>query len=300
MSGPKAGLLIRRFHNITTVIPSFLPFSSPVHRPQLVNPSLSSTPPPATMVSTRSHPSSFPEPTSSPTKQRSVTPTPPANTTVTRAKRPSSSSAGVWSHTPSNLTLIWLAISLPLVIWDSGYVFLRPHSMPGGKYHWPWQPYELYGNVDHVYGFKAYNNGVGFTAAQGTLNVVETIGYFVYLYIVYTKGTPSEEEGRGAPSKEKVGGLGKAMRVTGYWAGVACLIGFGVTVMTWSKTVLYWLNEAYSGFDNIGHNDAATLFFLWILPNGPWIVIPIYLTYVFGAEILQGLEFAAGDSKKFQ
>ena len=57
-----------------------------------------------------------------------------------------------WSHTPSNLTLIWLAISLPLVIWDTGYTLLRPHSMPGGSLHWPlWKPYDLYGRVDHVY-----------------------------------------------------------------------------------------------------------------------------------------------------
>ncbi|KAF2226071.1 hypothetical protein BDZ85DRAFT_192705 [Elsinoe ampelina] len=250
------------------------------------------------MVSTRSHPSNFPSPTSSPSKQRSVTPTPSASTTVTRRKPTSTNS--VWSHTPSNLTLIWLGISLPLVIWDCGYVMLRPHSMPGGKYHWPWQPYELYGRVDQVYGFKAWNENNGFTAAQGTLNIVETVGYLVYLWIVYTKGRQSEVEGRGAPGTDKVGGLGRAMRVTGYWAGVACLLGFAVTVMTWSKTVLYWLNEAYSGFDNIGHNDAWTLVTLWVLPNAPWIVIPIYLTYVFGAEILQGLEFAAGDVKKVQ
>ncbi|PSK60258.1 hypothetical protein B9Z65_1156 [Elsinoe australis] len=251
------------------------------------------------MVSTRSHPSQFPGPTPSPTK-RSITPTPSSNNAVATRGKGSSPSAGVWSHTPSNLALIWLAISLPLVIWDSGYVMLRPHSMPGGSLHWPWKPYELYGKVDHIYGFKAFNNRNGFTAAQGTLNILETLGYFVYLYIVWSKGSQADVDGRGAPSKEKVGGLGKAMRVTGYWAGVACLVGFGVTIMTWSKTVLYWLNEAYSGFDNIGHNDWFSLVFLWIIPNGPWIVLPMYLTYVFGVEILQGLEHAAGDSKKFQ
>ncbi|PNS20091.1 hypothetical protein CAC42_5541 [Sphaceloma murrayae] len=267
------------------------------------------------MVSTRSHPRSFPSPSASPTK-RSSTPTDtgarskrstsPTDTTIAQTSKgtPSSStsasSPSVWSHTPSNLTLLWLAISLPLVIWDSGYVFLRPHSMPGGKFHWPWKPYALYGTVDHIYGFKAYNARNGFTAAQGSLNVVETIGYFVYLWIVWSKGAQEDVQGRGAPGRDKVGGLGRAMRVKGYWAGVACLVGFAVTVMTWSKTVLYWLNEAYSGFDNIGHNDPWTLVLLWVIPNGPWIVIPIYLTYVFGMEILQGLESAAGDTKKFQ
>ena len=47
------------------------------------------------------------------------------------------------------------------------------------------------------------------------------------------------------------------------------------------------------GFDNIGHNDGTTLFFLWIIPNGAWLVLPAYMIWVFGREILQGLELAA-------
>jgi hypothetical protein len=27
------------------------------------------------------------------------------------------------------------------------------------------------------------------------------------------------------------------------------------------------LNEYYSGFDNIGHNDVVSLIFLWIIPK---------------------------------
>jgi hypothetical protein len=58
------------------------------------------------------------------------------------------------------------------------------------------------------------------------------------------------------------------------------------------------LIEACSGFANIGHNDWASLFFLWIIPNGAWIIFPLYLSYVFGQEIIQGLEAASGGSKK--
>jgi len=32
--------------------------------------------------------------------------------------------------------------------------------------------------------------------------------------------------------------------------------------------------------------------------SGAWIVFPTYLGYVFGKEIIQGLEFAAGGGKK--
>ncbi|KAJ4294958.1 hypothetical protein N0V88_005198 [Collariella sp. IMI 366227] len=42
-----------------------------------------------------------------------------------------------WSHTPTTPVLLWLAISLPLVAWDTGYMLMRPHTMPGGSLHWP-------------------------------------------------------------------------------------------------------------------------------------------------------------------
>ncbi|KAK4135228.1 hypothetical protein BT67DRAFT_433376 [Trichocladium antarcticum] len=122
-----------------------------------------------------------------------------------------------WSHAPGTLTLLWLAISLPLVAWDTAYVLLRPRSMPGGSLHWPlWAPYALYGEIDHMYGRKQWALGNGFPAAQALMNAAET--------------------------------------------AIAA-------VMTVSKTVLYWLNEYCSGFDNIGHNRPVTLFFPWIIPK---------------------------------
>jgi hypothetical protein len=56
------------------------------------------------------------------------------------------------------------------------------------------------------------------------------------------------------------------------------------------------LNEAFSGFDNIGHNSLATLIPLWIVPNGAWIVLPCYMIYVVGMEIWAALD-AAGAKK---
>ena len=149
----------------------------------------------------------------------------------------------VWSQTPSNLTLLWLAISVPLVIWDTGYVLLRPHSMPGGKYHWPlWVPYELYGRTDYVYGWKAWNEHNGFTAAQGWLNVVETLGYIFYMYIVYTNGRQSAKQGRGAPTDTGV--LSESRTLQGQAAGLAVLVGYSASIMTVSKTVLYCMSQA--------------------------------------------------------
>lgn len=104
--------------------------------------------------------------------------------------------------------------------------------MPGGYLHSPiFTPYELYGSVDYVYGWPAYNDGDGFNGAQSTLNVVETVGYLVYLGVAWSKGT---REGRGPSVKGGMWG-----RIEGGWGAAAAVGGFAVSVMTLSKTVLY-------------------------------------------------------------
>lgn len=160
----------------------------------------------AIMVSTRSHKTEFPPLDLSPSKA------------LTRTSR----RRGKWHHTPDPTVLLWLMISLPLVAWDAAYVFGRPYTMPDGWLHSPiWTPYALYGEVDYIYGWKAWNEHNGFTAAQTALNVIESIGYIAYLWVVWRFG---EGEKRVLPNA---------------WGGVACLVGFGLCVMTVSKTALY-------------------------------------------------------------
>ncbi|KAI1815982.1 hypothetical protein GGS20DRAFT_540369 [Poronia punctata] len=192
-----------------------------------------------------------------------------------------------YAHTPTNLTLLWLAISLPLVTWDTLYVLLRPRTMEGGDLHWPlWVPYKLYGEVDHWYGWKAFNANSGFTGAQGTLNVVETLMYLYYFFVYYQNAVSVPVGGSGSGGeKRKV--------VVGRKAAKAVLVGFGAAVMTLSKTVLYWLNEYYSGYDAIGHNDLGDLILLWIIPNGAWIVGSAYMTYSLGQDIIDNLAGSA-------
>jgi len=230
------------------------------------------------MVSTRGHPQEFPEPDLTPSRS---TPSRPR-----KAK---------WSHTPSNLAISWLLISLPLVAWDTGYVMLRPHTMPGGSLHWPlYVPYELYGKVDYIYGWKAFNEHNGFTSAQGLLNIVESLMYGYYLYILYAYGRQSKAQGRGAPKASTIGFLGQQRYVDGQMGALAVLVAYSAAIMTVSKTVLYWVNEYYSGFANIGHNSFQDLLFLWIIPNGAWLVLPSYMIYLSGSEILQGLTIVGG------
>jgi hypothetical protein len=186
------------------------------------------------MVSTRNHPRTFPPPDLSPSKQpstgspvkrstRSTSVADSSNGDLAVAKRSRARSTTAWSHTPSPLVLLWLAVSLPLVVWDTGYVLGRPHTMPGGKWQGPlYAPYKLYATVDLLYGWPAWERQDGFTGAQASMNVVETIMYGMYLYVVFARGQ-----------------AGAKRRVVGRDAGWAVVLGFAATVMTLSKTVLY-------------------------------------------------------------
>jgi hypothetical protein len=58
------------------------------------------------------------------------------------------------------------------------------------------------------------------------------------------------------------------------------------------------LNEAFSGFDNVGHNSLARLIWLWIIPNGAWIVLPAYMINVVGREIWAALDVAGAKKSR--
>ncbi|KAI0425927.1 hypothetical protein F5Y09DRAFT_80637 [Xylaria sp. FL1042] len=195
--------------------------------------------------------------------------------TTRSATKASASPTTTYAHAPSGFTLFWLAISLPLVIWDCGYVLLRPRTMEGGDLHWPiWAPYALYGEVDHVYGWKAFNSGNGFTGAQGFLNVLETVMYAYYALVYFQNAVPV---------------VGGTKKVVGRKAAIAVLVAFSAAVMTLSKTILYWLCEYFSGFDNIGHNSLQDLIFLWIIPNGAWLIGPTVMIFELGGELVNNL-----------
>ncbi|EPS45488.1 hypothetical protein H072_532 [Dactylellina haptotyla CBS 200.50] len=194
-----------------------------------------------------------------------------------------------WSHTPSPLFLLWLCISLPLVMWDFTYVFLRPHSMPGGKWHLPWTPYSIYCEVDLVYGFKHYEDGEGFNPAQSTLNILETAMYLYYLYLVRNY--------RGVQKKGEHVGIFGERKMYGKDAAKAVLWGLVPCVATFWKTVLYWLQEILGQYKNIGHNSPNVLFWFWIVPNSPWMILPGYMIYIFGKEIVDGLAIASMEAE---
>lgn len=198
------------------------------------------------MVSTRNHPRNFPPPDTSPTKSGGSDASPASTTSSTavattrkRRSAPNKRHSG-WVHAPSHLTIGWLLVSLPLVFWDIGYMLLRPHSMPGGSLHAPlWKPYALYGTVDLLYGWPAWEEKNGFAGAQSWMNVAESMFYVAYLWVVLKNGHDDGRKGGRGATVKSLGWLGRARIVGGKEAGIASVLGFSASVMTLSKTVLY-------------------------------------------------------------
>lgn len=202
------------------------------------------------MVSTRHHPREFPPPatpsstTSSPaTNSKAVAKTsPPPSSAGSGSGSGSSSRSSKWVHTPAAVVTVWLTVAIPLVLWDVGYMLLRPHSMPGGKLHSLWSPYALYGTVDYNYGWAAYNSRQGFPGAQSWLNLFETLGYIYYLAVVYRHGHTVTSSGRASQKKQKKGLLWllkDEKAVPGRVGAIALVIVFAANMATLSKTLLY-------------------------------------------------------------
>ncbi|KAK7045385.1 hypothetical protein VNI00_007634 [Paramarasmius palmivorus] len=171
------------------------------------------------------------------------------------------------------LASLWFTLTLPVILWDASYCFLRPRSMFGGDLHYIWKPYSIYQNVDLVYGVRTYEEaargeGGGFTNAQSLMNLLETGGNLCYLLGM----------------NGFIGSPDLRMR----WV----LIGFLSAGLTLAKTVLYWAQEYYCNFCAIGHNDLKTLILFWVIPNGLWIVFPSFIVWTLGKDLVRWLDWA--------
>ncbi|KAH8114789.1 hypothetical protein DFH11DRAFT_1703830 [Phellopilus nigrolimitatus] len=163
---------------------------------------------------------------------------------------------------------LWFLVTAPVIFWDATYCFMRPRSFEGGDLHWIWKPYEIYQEVDYVYGVEAYHRGDGFANAQSLLNVVETFLNLYYVYAQHLLASPA-----------------------------APIVGFAAAVMTLSKTVLYWAQEYYCGGCAIGHNDIWTLFWFWIVPNGLWLIFPTLIIAQLARDMSANLNLASKVAK---
>lgn len=139
------------------------------------------------------------------------------------------------------------------------------------------------------------------------MNAVETACYVYYLFVVAKRVATGNGFIRGVAIKsfnvfarrdekerEKIVVSGDADV-----AGAVVLL-FVTLVLTSAKTVLYALNEYYSGWKHVRHNfeEPLRLIVLWILPNGPWIVVPAILGWIIGKEIVEAMCTAKGGGRE--
>ncbi|KAK9429909.1 hypothetical protein V1505DRAFT_372560 [Lipomyces doorenjongii] len=179
-------------------------------------------------------------------------------------------------YKPITLVAAWFVLSNVIVTWDASYVLSRPHSFPGGKWHFLWKPYALYGEIDYVYGLPAFEGNDGFPSAQALMTLVEAVFNYVYLFTSYFCTSPC-------------------------WRLAGAIIGMMSATSCFSKTVLYMLCEIFSGYKYVGHNTWFRLVFLYVFPSAPWILVSLYSMIAIAKQLhsaLMSIPDATTEKKK--
>jgi len=158
--------------------------------------------------------------------------------------------------------LLWFLISIPVVLYDLTYVLLRPRSMPGGDLSWFWEPYILYCKHDGRY--KDVTND--WVLAQSWGNIVEVVIALFALLLLKNK-------------KQRA------------------LVLFSVALMTFWKTVLYFVVEICSDYKYTKQSTPYEFLTMFFLPSFVWILGPVYVMYATGSELLSSSHNGGSSSK---
>lgn len=108
---------------------------------------------------------------------------------------------------------------------------------------------DIYIHVDKQYGDLEN----GFAIAQSWLNLVEVVINIICIFCYMSN------------------------RVN-----LSNILAYGVTIMTFWKTVLYQLTDVCggpNGFVYTGHNSYDRLIIYYIIPNGVWLVVPFIIIF---------------------
>ncbi|XP_014780534.1 uncharacterized protein LOC106876485 [Octopus bimaculoides] len=147
----------------------------------------------------------------------------------------------------------WFVLTAAICTWDASFIMLRPLSFPEGPLSQFWYPYKYYINLDKRYG----NMEDSYVYTQSLMNYAEVI---LNLYTCYLDKIRSRH---------------------------TIPLAFTVTVMTFWKTVLYFLMFAEPCGDTSYRtgNSPLSEFFLVIIPNGVWLVLPLLVLVKLWAHI---------------
>jgi len=157
------------------------------------------------------------------------------------------------------LVVLWLGISSVVCTIDALFVLLRPHTLPGGKWNYLFQPYNIYIEVDT--GYKDLKDS--FVMGQSWMNLVE-VCLTIITIVMYIIGRTRQ----------------------------SVLFAFMVSTMTSSKTVLFILiSSGLVGCHNhVSLDNWKRTVLLFILPNGIWIVLPVLCMVATGKILVHCIE----------
>lgn len=130
-----------------------------------------------------------------------------------------------FSHRPRLAILLWCLWVFPFTLWDTLYLVLRPHSLPGHKWHKPYfsGSFTIWAGIDRIYGQYGYDEKEGFVLAQSVMNMTEATLCIAYVWVIW-------QNGQGSFWSKEVGGKAGAQ---------AIMFGLSAGYVTAIKTALY-------------------------------------------------------------
>jgi hypothetical protein len=153
----------------------------------------------------------------------------------------------------------WAIVGSLVCLWDATYVLTRPRSMAKGDLFHVFFPYAKYITLDPLYG----NLQNAFVIAQSWMNYVEVVLSLLSVILYHLAGRRN----------------------------LGCLLLLVVSVMTWSKTVLYFIHDY---FERPLHPqdlpiEIATWEYLclFIIPSAVWVICPFACMWNIARQIIE-------------
>lgn len=154
---------------------------------------------------------------------------------------------------------IWAVLGSLVCIWDATYVLTRPRSMAKGDLFHLFTPYAKYITLDPLYG----NLKNAFVIAQSWMNLVEILLTLFAVFLYHLLGRRN----------------------------LGCLILLVASVMTWSKTALYFIHDY---FQRPLHPQDLPIeiatweyVFMFIIPSLVWVIVPFSCMWSIAGQILR-------------
>lgn len=159
-------------------------------------------------------------------------------------------------HAIPKWIVIWLSISIIIITWEMLFIVMRPDSFADGSLAAIWMPYAKYVKIDTSYA-DLQND---FVNALPLMDLIEiTIG-LTALFLNYKRNN------------------------------AAIVFAFSSLLLTGTKTIFVFVQEAIGGFKHVGHNAISEIILFYVLPNSIWIFFPFLAVFMLGRYLTDRMD----------